>query len=530
LQDIRAFLERAGLVDPGDVARFEPLAGGVSSDIWLVRAGSAEFCVKRALDRLRVAADWRADTSRNANEVRWLTEVAVLDSDLVPAVLASDSAVAAFAMEYLPPDRYEPWKAQLARGCVIPETAATVGRQLASIHAAFARSRTAAVDFATDTSFHDLRIEPYLLATARAHPDLASVLEALAERTAQTKLTVVHGDVSPKNILLGARGPVFLDAECAWFGDPAFDLAFCLNHLLLKTLWVPSVAHELLTSFDAMADAYLAGVDWEPAAALEQRTAHLLPALCLARVDGKSPVEYLTSDDSKNIVRRLARPMLTHPQDRLESVRRAWAGQPIDIRRASRPQGDVIEAVIGRRVWDSRGRPTVEAEVVLRSGIRGRGWRPLVRRRALTRLLIFETAAARLAASASIAPSDTSRQRLRARSSAVGDGSGSDRRDVDRAGWDAEQIAAGSKRGGCRVDGRSARRGGAARHTAMASSRRWIRAAPADADGADLRRRRACGPPGRYPGFSRRAGRRGDVRPGHLARDADLRSCGPHHG
>ena len=174
-------------------------------------------------------------------EVRWLTEVARLDSDLVPAVLASDPSVAAFAMEYLPPDRYEPWKAQLARGCVIPETAATVGRQLASIHAAFARSGTAAVDFDTDTSFHDLRIEPYLLATARAHPDLASVLEALAERTAQTKLTVVHGDVSPKNILLGARGPVFLDAECAWFGDPAFDLAFCLNHLLLKTLWVPSV-------------------------------------------------------------------------------------------------------------------------------------------------------------------------------------------------------------------------------------------------------------------------------------------------
>ena len=52
---------------PGDVARFEPLAGGVSSDIWLVRAGSAEFCVKRALDRLRVAAEWRADVSRNAS-------------------------------------------------------------------------------------------------------------------------------------------------------------------------------------------------------------------------------------------------------------------------------------------------------------------------------------------------------------------------------------------------------------------------------------------------------------------------------
>ena len=126
----------------------------MSSDIWLVRTGSSEYCVKRALGRLRVAAEWRADVSRNATEVRWLTQVAKLDADLVPSVLASDSSLAAFAMEYLPPDRHESWKSQLVRGCVIPETAATVGRQLASIHAAFAKSPTAAVEFDTGASFH----------------------------------------------------------------------------------------------------------------------------------------------------------------------------------------------------------------------------------------------------------------------------------------------------------------------------------------------------------------------------------------
>ena len=321
---IRAFLERAGLVPPGSVPQFEPLGGGVSSDIWLVRAGASEFCVKRALGRLRVAAEWRADESRNLTEVRWLTQVGGLNADLVPRVLASDSAVAAFAMEFLPSERYELWKAQLARGCVVPETAAMVGRHLASIHSAFARSPTAAAEFDTGASFHALRIEPYLLATASAHPDLATILESLAEHTARTKLTVVHGDVSPKNILLGPKGPVFLDAECAWFGDPAFDLAFCLNHLLLKTLWVPSSARELLQSFGALADAYLRGVDWELPALLEERAAHLLPALLLARVDGKSPVEYLTGEASKNTVRRAARAMLLHPTDTLSEVRRTW--------------------------------------------------------------------------------------------------------------------------------------------------------------------------------------------------------------
>lgn len=324
MDDIREFLARAGLVPPGSVPHFEPLGGGVSSDIWLVRAGSREYCVKRALGRLRVAAEWRAPESRNLIEVKWLTQVGRFNSDLVPAVLASDASLAAFAMEFLAPDRHELWKAQLARGCVIPETAAAVGRHLAFIHSAFAASPTAAAEFDTDASFHALRIEPYLLATARAHPDLATVLEALAQRTARTKHTVVHGDVSPKNILVGEHGPVFLDAECAWFGDPAFDLAFCLNHVLLKTLWVAGAERELLASFNALTEAYLRGVDWEPSSAVEGRAAHLLPALLLARIDGKSPVEYLTDDASKETVRRAARSMLRQPTDTLSEVRRTW--------------------------------------------------------------------------------------------------------------------------------------------------------------------------------------------------------------
>ena len=340
MQAIRDFLERAGLVPQGVTPRFEPLGGGVSSNIWLVRTGTSaletdrtqpklsptEFCVKQALGRLRVAADWRADVSRNANEVRWLTQVAHVNRDAVPAVLASDPGLAAFAMEYLSPDRHELWKTQLARGCVIPETAAMVGRQLASIHAAFAVAPAAPVEFDTGPLFYALRIEPYLIATSRAHPDLAPVLESLAERTATTKRTVVHGDISPKNVLISLprRIPIFLDAECAWFGDPAFDLAFCLNHLLLKTLWVPSAERDLLQSFDELAGAYLQGVDWEPAAAVEQRAAELLPALFLARIDGKSPVEYLTDDTSKDAVRRAARAMLRRPVDRLRDVRLAW--------------------------------------------------------------------------------------------------------------------------------------------------------------------------------------------------------------
>ena len=145
-----------------------------------------------------------------------------------------------------------------ATGHVLPVTAAEVGRHLVRIHSKCARSPAAAAEFATDAIFQAIRLEPYLLATSRAHPDRAAALEELAETTAHTKLTVVHGDVSPKNILVGPPGPVFIDAECAWFGDPAFDLAFCLNHLLLKCLWVSSAAGRFMAACQSLVEPFSA--------------------------------------------------------------------------------------------------------------------------------------------------------------------------------------------------------------------------------------------------------------------------------
>jgi aminoglycoside phosphotransferase (APT) family kinase protein len=321
------FVTRSGLVSGGTTARFERLPGGVSSDIWLVRAGAAAFCVKRALPRLRVAADWRAPIERNTKEAGWIKAVGGFMPEAVPALLAEDAEAGMFAMDYLPPQSFEGWKTQLQRGHVMPATAAEIGRRLARIHRRFARSPGAAVEFATDAIFQAIRLEPYLLSTARAHPDRAAALERLAETTARTKLTLVHGDVSPKNILVGPPGPVFIDAECAWFGDPAFDLAFCLNHLLLKCIWVPPAALRLLAAFDRLAETYLGGVDWEPREEIDRRTARLLPGLLLARIDGKSPVEYLTEEQDKDRVRRVARLLLADPPHHLAEIRTAWASE-----------------------------------------------------------------------------------------------------------------------------------------------------------------------------------------------------------
>jgi aminoglycoside phosphotransferase (APT) family kinase protein len=324
---IVAFIESSRLVSPGGSARFERLPGGVSSDIWLVLADERSFCVKHALAQLRVAADWRAPIERNTKEAGWIKAVAGFMPEAVPSLLAEDAAAGMFAMDYLPPESFEVWKSQLQHGHVLPATAAEVGRRLVRIHSKFARSPATTAEFATDAIFHAIRLEPYLLTTARAHPDRAAVLEKLAETTAHTKLTLVHGDVSPKNILVGPQGPVFIDAECAWFGDPAFDLAFCLNHLLLKCLWVPEAAVRLLAAFQSLTQTYLQGVDWEPRQDIDSRAARLLPGLFLARIDGKSPVEYLTEERDRDTVRRVARSLLAYPPDCLAEIREVWANE-----------------------------------------------------------------------------------------------------------------------------------------------------------------------------------------------------------
>ncbi len=301
-----------------------PLTGGVSSDIWRVDLPAGPVCVKRALPRLKVDAVWEAPVERNRYEWEWLREAGRIVPSSVPPLVAQDIEAGCFAMGFLAPQAHPPWKALLRDGIASETTAQAVGKRLAAIHDATAGRADVRDRFATDDIFHAIRLEPYLVATAARHPDLAERLQAVVARTARTKQALVHGDVSPKNILIGPDGPIFLDAECAWYGDPAFDLAFCLNHLLLKCLWTPPASAAFLRSFDALAETYLAGVHWEARTEIEARAAGLLPGLFLARVDGKSPVEYVTAEADRERVRRTARPLIRNPPATLAAVREAW--------------------------------------------------------------------------------------------------------------------------------------------------------------------------------------------------------------
>ena len=202
-----------------------------------------------------------------------------------------------------------------------PHTPVAVADALGRIHAATLNDATTAAAFATDELFDALRLDPYLRTLAVRQPGLSKPIVACLAETAATKIALVHGDVSPKNILVSKTDghPVLLDAECAWYGDPAFDGAFCLNHLLLKAVHVPDIRAGLFDQAAAFLATWLGHFPEPLRGDTERRTATLLACLMLARVDGKSPVEYLSPTEQQT-VRDIAMPLIAAPPSTVAAV------------------------------------------------------------------------------------------------------------------------------------------------------------------------------------------------------------------
>lgn len=308
----RALVADLGLGRAADVRAVVPLTGGVASDIARVDLPDRSVVVKFALARLRVAADWFAPVHRSRAEYRWLSVAGRVAPGAVPALFGYSEALGGFAMAHVAGPDLRTWKAALMDGAPAVAVAQAVAATLGAIHAAGAGAEFDRAGFDNAADFHALRVEPYLLYTAQRHPGAAGRLRDLAAGLDASRVTLVHGDVSPKNILTGGAGPVLLDAECATMGDPAFDLAFCANHLILKAFHMPTHAPDRLEAVRALVATHAPAVTWEAPAALEARVAALLPALMLARVDGKSPVEYLLPA-TQDAVRAAALALLADP-------------------------------------------------------------------------------------------------------------------------------------------------------------------------------------------------------------------------
>jgi 5-methylthioribose kinase len=296
----------------GEPCTARELGGGVSNTVLLVETGSSRFVVKQALPKLRVEQDWFCERDRIFREAEALRMLApMLPPDAVPAVLLEDRENFAFRMTAAPPYA-DTWKAKLLRGDVDLATAEATGCMLGRMIRGTWRSASFGERFGDRTVFDQLRLDPYYRTVAKRHPDLAPAVDALIETTLSRQHCLVHGDWSPKNFLVSDQELMAIDFEVAHFGDPSFDAAFMLNHLLLKSFFRPEFRQQYCVAarrFWNTLETYtrpLAGDWFEPA------TLQHLGGLLLARIDGKSPAEYITDPDLKQRIRAYARTLITN--------------------------------------------------------------------------------------------------------------------------------------------------------------------------------------------------------------------------
>jgi 5-methylthioribose kinase len=331
------YLLGVGLIptDRASSASARELGGGISNIVVRVNfAGQPDgLVIKQSLPRLRVAQEWLADQARihrEAASLRYLE--GVLPRSALPSVVHEDPGNFLFVMTAAP-EQARTWKDDLLDGRVDPVVATQVGRLLGTMHQHSAVSGddipTELREFADQRCFVQLRIDPYHRATAHAHPDLADVIESAAQAMLDHRLCMVHGDYSPKNVIVSGAGEeataFLLDFEVVHLGNPVFDLAFMLNHLTLKAIHRSDLAERYNAAGTAFWSAYCSNA---PAFAddptvLQSKAVRQMGVLLLARIDGKSPAEYITTNTEKSTARRLARMVLTGEIRSLPDVHQA---------------------------------------------------------------------------------------------------------------------------------------------------------------------------------------------------------------
>ena len=311
------YLSSRRLIKPKDVTSVESLGWGISNT--LVKVSTRDDCVvvKQSLPKLRVKEDWFADQTRIFRERACIDTLGeILPAGILPTIRDEDADNFLFVMSCAPAGGAN-WKEQLLAGQVDTDVAEKVGAVLGIVHSATADSAAIREQFIDDMPFVQLRIDPYHWTTAKAHPDLAEIINVEAQRMLDIKIALVHGDYSPKNVIVTGKDIFLLDFEVVHYGNPVFDLAFLLNHLLLKAILNEHIKQDYFEAVTSFWKGYTLEI---APVSLEKDTVKQLGCLMLARIYGKSPAEYIVKAETKAIVRSIARSILLHDLSTLMEV------------------------------------------------------------------------------------------------------------------------------------------------------------------------------------------------------------------
>ena len=276
-----AYLTNRGIISgPAEV---EELTGGVSNVVLAVKAGAKDLVLKQALPQLKVAAVWKADQRRAIVEANGMKLLHSITPDSVPDLVDFDLEEFTLTMERLPRD-CTVWKSDLLEGVIKPSVGEDLGRILASWHNFGANSKESRDAYMEDTLFDQLRVTPFYRAVAKVNPSLDSRIQELITEITTIKITLVHGDFSPKNIMVNSQDrPIVLDFEVMHTGNPVFDLGFVSAHLLCKFLRTEDSSQKNLLRQTALAfiNSYANACDIPVASSLP----HHVAVIALARVE-----------------------------------------------------------------------------------------------------------------------------------------------------------------------------------------------------------------------------------------------------
>ncbi len=318
-----SYLRERSLVGQQERIEVSELTGGVSNVVLLIeRSDRANFVLKQARPQLRVPQPWFCSIERIWREVdvlqicQQVLTVPSTSSDKAsgpvirtPDVLFVDRENYLFTMTAAP--RHEVWKAQLLSGRTDDAIAQGCGRLMAMLHAETWGNETIAKQIGDRQFFDDLRVDPYYRQIARQDDGLRPAVDQLIQSLESHPRCLVHGDFSPKNLLVFDGGLMLVDFEVGHYGDPAFDLGFFLSHLVLKAVRAAPEFDPYLQLIDSFwteyAQCFCAGAGSGEFAELTARGIQNLAGCLLARIDGKSTVDYLADEARRHAVRRLGR-------------------------------------------------------------------------------------------------------------------------------------------------------------------------------------------------------------------------------
>ncbi|MDV6247444.1 phosphotransferase family protein [Rhodococcus opacus] len=317
---ILEYLVETRIIDDESSVVASSLSGGVSNDVLAITAPGVDVVVKQALPKLRVEAEWFASPDRIITEAKALQTAGAILPDNVPPVLAFDEVRHLMVIGRAPRSSYE-WKSDLMSGIVDDAIATKLGEVLARWHRVTAHDAALADSFGDTEAFVELRVDPFYRWVGTQHAGVRGTVDAVVDRMLDTKTCLVHGDFSPKNVLIGSANPWVIDWEVAHIGDPTFDLAFPITHLLCKALYRPESRPQYRRTGESFLGAYTRAVKNSIAVADEEYLTLQIACLLLARIDGKSPAPYL-DDAARSRGRAIALDVLNSATPRFEKL---WA-------------------------------------------------------------------------------------------------------------------------------------------------------------------------------------------------------------